>query len=63
MIPTIFSNSYWNQIKPKLVKLYPELTNIDLLYKQGELREMMHHLEIKLHKTDKELRDLLDQLQ
>jgi len=59
MTTTVFTSSYWDQIKPKLMKKYPGLTDLDLLYKQGELREMMHHLEIKLQMTDKELRGLI----
>ncbi len=62
MITTNFTSNYWNQIKPKLRRMYPYLTNLDLIYKQGELREMMHHLEVKLQKTDNELRDIIDGL-
>jgi hypothetical protein len=62
MTTTLFSSGYWDRIKPKLMQKYSILTDLDLIYKRGELREMMHHLEIKLQMTDKELRDIIDGL-
>ena len=46
----------WPQLKERLQKEYPHLTNEDLIYQIGKEGELLKRLEKKLGKTDKEIR-------
>jgi hypothetical protein len=53
--PQLFSRSTpsimdkWNEQKDKLKKKFPNLTNNDLLYKEGKKHEMLENLRVKLN--------------
>ena len=46
--PTPSMMDRWNDLKAKLKKKYPSLTDNDLLYKEGKKNEMFERLRIKL---------------
>ena len=47
---------YWNEKKEKLKERYPNITDDDLLFREGKEKEMMELLGYKLGKTHEELR-------
>jgi uncharacterized protein YjbJ (UPF0337 family) len=49
----------WNEIAGKLKQQYAELTDDDLLFKQGKEEELLGRLQQKLGKTKSELRKLI----
>ncbi len=55
----MFSDMFWNDKKAKLKKQYPGLSDTDLTYEPGNLRELMNCLSIKLGKTGNELKELI----
>ncbi len=54
---TSFEN--WEQTKKQLKAQYPNLTEDDLCYEIGKEEELLKHLEQKLGKTKKEIRNWL----
>lgn len=51
--------SFWKKKKVKLMLIYPDLTDNDLSYIQGEENEMMDGLSYKLGKTKQELLSII----
>ena len=49
----------WNEIAGKLKQQFANLTDDDLLFKQGKEEELLGRLQQKLGKTKSELRKLL----
>ncbi len=49
----------WNEQKGKLKQKFAELTDNDLMFKEGKKDEMLGKLQIKLGKTKEELRKLI----
>ena len=49
---------YWNEKKEKLKEKYPNITDEDLLFREGKEKEMMELLGYKLGKTHEELRNI-----
>ena len=49
----------WNEIAGKLKQQYANLTDDDLLFKQGKEEELLGRLQQKLGKTKEELRKLI----
>ncbi len=54
-----FSTGFWNDKKPKLKKQFPMLSDSDLVYQPGNLRELMNCLSNKLGKSGTELRNFI----
>lgn len=52
----------WNDLKKKLRKQFPDLTDADLNPEFGKKDEMITKLEVKLGKTKEELQSILDNL-
>ncbi|HEX6982498.1 MAG TPA: CsbD family protein [Balneolaceae bacterium] len=52
----------WNEIKEKLLKRYAILTEHDLQYEEGREEKVLTHLEEKLGKTRKEVKDIIRDL-
>ncbi len=52
----------WNEQKGKLKQMFAELTDNDLMFEEGKKDEMLGKLQIKLGKTEKELRDIMGEL-
>jgi uncharacterized protein YjbJ (UPF0337 family) len=49
----------WNEIAGKLKQQYANLTDDDLLFKEGKEEEVLGRLQQKLGKTKEELRKLI----
>ncbi len=52
----------WNEQKGKLKQMFAELTDNDLMFDEGKKDEMLGKLQIKLGKTEQELRDIMSGL-
>jgi uncharacterized protein YjbJ (UPF0337 family) len=52
----------WNEIAGKLKQQYANLTDDDLLFKEGKEEELLGRLQQKLGKTKSELRKLLSKI-
>ncbi len=46
---------YWNEKKVKLLQMFPNISDEDLLYSEGKERVMIEILSYKLGKTEEEL--------
>jgi hypothetical protein len=55
-----FDHKQWDVIKVKLNKLYPNLTNSDLIWRHGSLDELLKMIATKLGKTKNEIQAELD---
>lgn len=49
----------WNEMKGKLKEKYAVLTDNDLAYEEGQEDQLIGHLQEKLGKTKKEVKDIL----
>lgn len=49
----------WNETKGKLKEKYAVLTDNDLAYEEGKEDQLIGHLQEKLGKTKKEVKDIL----
>lgn len=49
----------WNEQKGKLKQMFAELTDNDLMFEEGKKDEMLGKLQVKLGKTEQELRDIM----
>lgn len=52
----------WNEQKGKLKQKFAELTDNDLMFKEGKKDEMFGKLQIKLGKTKDELQKIMKEL-
>lgn len=52
----------WNQIKGKLKEEYGELTDNDLVYKEGKEDQLIGRIQEKTGKTKQEIKDFIDKL-
>jgi uncharacterized protein YjbJ (UPF0337 family) len=52
----------WNEIAGKLKQQFANLTDDDLLFKQGKEEELLGRLQQKLGKTKSELRKLISKI-
>jgi uncharacterized protein YjbJ (UPF0337 family) len=50
----------WNQIKGKLKEEYGELTDDDLIYREGKEDQMLGRIQEKTGKTKQEIKDFID---
>ena len=55
-----FDMNQWDYIKDKLQKMYPELTNADLVWGHTSRNDLIEMLSAKLGKTRKDLLDVID---
>lgn len=53
---------YWNDIKGKLKREYPLLTNADLQWRHSSQEDLIDMIALKLGKTYKELQRIIEQL-
>ena len=49
----------WNEVSGKIKQKYADLTDDDLLFKEGKEEELLGRLQKKLGKTKQEIRDLI----
>lgn len=52
----------WNEKKGKLKQKFTKLTDSDLLLIEGKQDEMLGRLQVKLGKTEEEIKKLISQL-
>ena len=52
----------WNELKWKLKQQFANLTDDDLMFKEGKKEEMYGKLQIKLGKTKEELNKIISEL-
>ena len=52
----------WNEQKGKLKQKFAALTDDDLMFEEGKREEMLGKLQIKLGKTEEEMKKILDEL-
>ncbi|MBU2493066.1 MAG: CsbD family protein [Bacteroidetes bacterium] len=52
----------WNKLAGKLKQQFSSLTDDDLLYNEGKEEEMIGRLQIKLGKTEEEVRKIITNL-
>ncbi|MCB0561944.1 MAG: CsbD family protein [Phaeodactylibacter sp.] len=52
----------WNEQKGKLKQRFAALTDDDLMFEEGKREEMLGKLQIKLGKTQEEMKKILDEL-
>ncbi len=52
----------WKEIAGKLKKQYANLTDDDLLYKEGQEEELLGRLQKKVGSTKEELRKLIEKI-
>ena len=50
----------WNEIKGRIKETYADLTDNDLLYKEGHGEETLGLLQQKLGKTKEEVEEIID---
>ena len=59
---TLSMKGNWKEISGKLKQLFANLTDDDLLYKEGKEEELLGRLQQKLGKTKEDLRKLISKL-
>jgi uncharacterized protein YjbJ (UPF0337 family) len=52
----------WNEVAGKLKQKYANLTDDDLLFKEGKQEELLGRLQNKLGKTKEEIRNLIEKI-
>jgi len=52
----------WNELAGKLKQKFADLTDDDLLFKEGKEEELLGRLQQKLGKTKEQIRDLIAKL-
>jgi hypothetical protein len=55
-----FDFIYWDDLKYKLKQEYPQLTNADLLWRNGTEEDLLRMIAFKLGKTKKELQAVIE---
>jgi uncharacterized protein YjbJ (UPF0337 family) len=59
---TFIMKGNWNEIAGKLKQQYANLTDDDLLFKEGKEEELLGRLQQKLGQTKEELRKLISKI-
>ncbi|MFC2087765.1 general stress protein CsbD [Bacteroidota bacterium] len=55
----ILNQGNWDELKIKLKKKYPQLTEAELQHKEGMEQDMLRMVEYKLRKTKQEMREII----
>ena len=55
-----FDFIYWDDLKYKLRQEYPQLTNADLLWRNGTEEDLLRMIAFKLGKTKRELQAVIE---
>jgi hypothetical protein len=61
MKPTI-DPKYWVELKFKLKKKYPHLTDIDFQHREGKEESMLRMIEYKLRKSKEQMQEIIADL-
>ncbi len=59
---TLIIKGNWNEVAGKLKQQFANLTDDDLLFKEGKEEELVGRLQSKLGKTKEELRNIISKL-
>ena len=59
---TLTIKGNWNEVAGKLKQQFANLTDDDLLYKEGKEEELLGRLQPKLGKTKEELRKIISKI-
>ena len=59
---TMIIKGNWNELAGKLKQLYANLTDDDVLLKEGKEEELLGRLQNKLGKTKEEIHDIISKL-
>lgn len=52
----------WNEVSGKLKQKYADLTDDDLLFKEGKEDELLGRLQKKMGKSKQEVRDMIEKI-
>jgi uncharacterized protein YjbJ (UPF0337 family) len=55
----VINQGNWDELKSKLKKIYPQLTDDDLHHDEGMEESMLRMVEYKLRKTKEEMREII----
>jgi len=58
-MPLILNKGSWDELKAKLKKEYPQLTESDLLPSEDKKESMFMMIEYKLRKTKQEMQEII----
>lgn len=58
----ILNRANWDELKTKLKKEYPQLTETDLQHKEGKEENMFLMIEYKLRKTKQEMMEIIAEM-
>ena len=50
---------YWNELKTKLRKKYPQLEDIDFQHREGKEESMLRMIEYKLRKSKEQMKEII----
>ena len=50
---------YWNELKTKLRKKYPQLEDIDFEHREGKEESMLRMIEYKLRKSKEQMKEII----
>jgi len=53
---------YWDELKTKLRKKYPQLTDADFQHKEGKEESMLRMIEYKLRKSKEQMKEIIADL-
>jgi hypothetical protein len=53
---------YWDELKSRLKKKYPQLATWDFYHKKGEEERMMRVIEYKLRKSKEQMKEIIKSL-
>ena len=56
----VLNQGHWDQLKSKLKKEYPQLTDTDLHHDDGMEESMLRMVEYKLKKTKEEMKKIIE---
>jgi hypothetical protein len=53
------NQEYWNELKTKLRKKYPQLEDIDFQHREGKEESMLRMIEYKLRKSKEQMKEII----
>ena len=56
------NTEYWNELKTKLRKKYPQLTDIDFQHREGKEESMLRMIEYKLRMSKEKMKEIISSL-
>jgi uncharacterized protein YjbJ (UPF0337 family) len=55
----VLNKGNWEELKTKLRKNYPQLTDTDMVHEEGMEESMLRMIEYKLGKTKEEMKEII----